>query len=76
MEIRAAIIAFSKRKSIATNVMKKKKLTQIFNELQEKIRSHFSEETKAEMDRIKNKLAKIISTKNPGRNGAKQSTMV
>ena len=57
MEIRAATIAFSKRKALQ-QCDKEKKLTQIFNELQEKIRSNFSEETKAEMDRVKNKLAK------------------
>ena len=65
MEIRAATIAFSKRKA-SQQRDEEKKLTQIFNELQEKIRSHFSEETKAEVDHVKNKLAKIIARKTQG----------
>ena len=59
MEIRAVTIAFSKKKALQ-QCDEDKKLTQIFHELQEKIRSHFSEETKAEMDGIRNKLAKIV----------------
>ena len=36
------------------------------NQLQEKIRSKFSEATKAEMDRVKKELAKIVSRKTRG----------
>ena len=47
MEIRASTIIFVKR-----NV--EKDLLMRFNQLQEKLRSNFSEETKVEIDRVKN----------------------
>ena len=34
------------------------------NQLQEKLRSNFSEAMKVEMDRVKKELAKIVSKKN------------
>ena len=65
MEIRATSIAFSKRKAQQQRD-EEKKLTQISSELQEKMRLHFSEETKAEIDHAKNNLSKVIGRKTQG----------
>ena len=58
MEIRAATILFSKRKARQKRD-EEKKLFKKFNRLQDQIRANFNEVTKAEIDRVKNKLAKI-----------------
>ena len=63
MEIRAATILFSKRKA-KENRDEERKLLEKFNRLQEQIRSSFNEAKKAEIDRVKSKLAKVIAKKN------------
>ena len=65
MKIRAAPIVFLKRKAQQQRD-EEKKLTQISNELQEKMRLHFSEETKAEIDCVRNNLPKVIGRKTQG----------
>jgi len=74
MEIRATTILFSKKKA-KENRDKERKLLETFNRLQEQIRSTFSEATKAEIDHVKSKHAKVFA-KNPRNNRPKQSTMV
>ena len=64
MEIRPATILFSKRKARQKHD-KEKKLLENFNRLQDQIRANFNEVTKAEIDRVKNKLAKIVAKKPP-----------
>ena len=60
MEIRAPTIIFAKNKAKQKR-NEEKDLVMRFNQLQEKIRSKFSEATKVEMDRVKKELAKIAS---------------
>ena len=60
MEIRAATILFSKRKA-KENRDEERKLLEKFNRLQEQIRSSFNEAKKAEIDRVKSKLAKVVA---------------
>ena len=43
-----------------------KKLLGKFNRLQEQLRSNFNEATKAEMDRVKINLAKVIAKRTQG----------
>ena len=62
MEIRASTIVFAKNKA-KQNRNREKDMLRRFNQLQEKIKSKFSETTKAEMDRVKKELAKIASGK-------------
>ena len=62
MEIRASTIIFTKNKAKQKR-NEEKDLLMRFNQLQEKLRSNFSEKTKVEMDRVKQKLAKIVSKK-------------
>ena len=66
MEIRASTIIFAKNKAKQKR-NEEKDLLMRFNQLQEKLRSNFSEETKVEMDRVKQKLAKIVSKKHEER---------
>ena len=65
MEIRAATILFSKRKARQKRD-EDKTLLEKFNRLQDQIRANFNELTKAEIDRVKNKLAKIVAKKSQG----------
>ena len=65
MEIRASTIIFAKNKAKQKRNKEKNLLIRL-NQLQEKIRSKFSEATKAKMDRVKNELAKIVSRKTRG----------
>ena len=65
MEIRAATILFSKRKA-KENHDEERKLLEKFNRLQEQIRSSFNEATKAEIDRVKSKLVKVVAKKTRG----------
>ena len=65
MEIRAATILFSKRKA-KENRNEERNLLEKFNCLQEQIRSTFDEAKKAEIDRVKSKLAKVIAKKTQG----------
>lgn len=65
MEIRASTILFSKRKAKQKRD-EEKELLETFNRLQEQIRLNFDEATKAEMDRVKIKLAKIVARKTQG----------
>ena len=65
MEIRAAIILFSKRKA-KENRDEERKLLEKFNRLQEQIRSSFNAAAKAEIDRVKSKLAKVVAKKTRG----------
>ena len=65
MEIRAATILFSKRKA-KENRNEERNLLEKFNCLQEQIRATFDEAKKAEMDRVKSKLAKVIAKKTQG----------
>ena len=62
MEIRATTIIFAKRKARQKRD-EEKKLLMRFNSLQECLCHNFDESIKAEMDRVKNKLAKIIAVK-------------
>ena len=66
MEIRASTIIFAKNKAKQKRNEEKDLLMRL-NQLQEKLRSNFSEEMKVEMDRVKQKLAKIISKKHEER---------
>ena len=65
MEIRAATILFSKRKA-KENRDEERKLLEKFNRLQEQIRSSFNEAKKAEIDRVKSKLAKVVAKRTQG----------
>ena len=65
MEIRAATIVFSKRKAKQKRDEETKLLGK-FNRLQEQLRSNFNEASKAEMDRVKIKLAKAIAKRTQG----------
>ena len=65
MEIRATTIIFAKRKARQKRD-EEKELLMRFNSLQERLRHNFDESIKAEMDRVKNKLAKIIAVKTRG----------
>ena len=65
MEIRAATTVFSKRKAKQKRDEEKKLLGK-FNRLQEQLRSNFNEATKAEMDRVKINLAKVIAKRTQG----------
>ena len=65
MEIRAATIVFSKRKAKQKRD-EEKKLLEKFNRLQEELRLNFNKARKAEMDRVKIKLAKVIAKKTQG----------
>ena len=65
MEIRASTIIFAKNKAKQKR-NEEKYLLMRFNQLQEKIRTKFSEATKVEMDRFKKELAKIASRKTRG----------
>ena len=65
MKIRAATILLSKRKA-KENRDEERKLSEKFNRLQEQIRSIFNEATKAEIDRVKSKLAKVGAKKTQG----------
>ena len=65
MEIRATTIIFAKRKARQQRD-EEKELLMRFNSLQERLRHNFDESIKAEMDRVKNKLAKIIAVKTRG----------
>ena len=62
---RAATILFSKRKA-KENRNEERNLLEKFNCLQEQIRSTFDEAKKAEIDRVKSKLAKVIAKKTQG----------
>ena len=62
MEIRALTIVFAKNKAKQKR-NEEKDLLRRFNQIQEKIRSKFSEATKAEINRVKKELAKIASKK-------------
>ena len=64
MERRAATILFSKRKA-KENRDEERKLLEKFNRLQEQIRS-FNEAKKAEIDRVKSKLAKVVAKRTQG----------
>ena len=66
MEIKASKIIFAKNKAKQKRNEEKDLLNMRFNQLQEKIRSKFSEATKVEMDRVKKELAKIASRKTRG----------
>lgn len=65
MEIIAATILFSKRKA-KENRNEERNLLEKFNCLQEQIRSTFDEAKKAEIDRVKSELAKVIAKKTQG----------
>ena len=65
MQIRASTIIFAKNKAEQKR-NEEKDLLMRFNQLQEKIRSKFSEATKVQIDRVKKELAKIASTKTRG----------
>ena len=65
MEIRATTIIFAKRKARQKRD-EEKELLMRFNFLQERLRHNFDESIKAEMDGVKNKLAKIIAVKTRG----------
>ena len=65
IEIRASTIIFAKNKAKQKR-NEEKDLLMRFNQLQEKIRSKFSEATKVEMDRVKKELTKIASRKTRG----------
>ena len=62
MEIRASTIVFAKNKAKQKRNEEKDLILRL-DQLQEKLRSNFSEETKLEMDRVKKELAKIVSKK-------------
>ena len=79
MEIRATTISFSKGKA-KQKQDEEKELLQQFSNLQEQLRSNFKDTIKTEMDRVKNKLKKIIApreqcsvTKLDGTNSAKKT---
>ena len=65
MEIRAMSIIFAKRKARQRRD-EEKKLLQQFSDLQEQLRSNFSDAIKVEIDRVKSKLAKITASKTRG----------
>ena len=65
MEIRASTIIFAKNKAKQKRNEEKDLLMRL-NQLQEKLRSNFSEITKVEMDRVKKELAKIAHKKTRG----------
>ena len=65
MEIRATTIVFAKRKAKQKRD-EEKELLQQFSKLQEQLRSNFSDTTKAEMDRVKSKLKKIVAGRTQG----------
>ena len=62
MEIRASTIIFAKNKAKQKRIEEKLLLMRL-NQLQEKLRSNFSEATKVEMDGVKKELAKIVCKK-------------
>ena len=59
MKIRATTIFFAKRKAKQKRDEEKKFLQQ-FSNLQEQLRSSFKDTIKTEMDRVKNKLKKLM----------------
>ena len=65
MEIRATSIIFAKRKARKKRNEEKELLLR-FNSLQEQLRLNFNETTKAEIDRVKVKLARITAIKTRG----------
>ena len=65
MEIRATSIIFAKSKARKKRNEEKELLLR-FNSLQEQLRLNFNETTKAEMDRVKIKLARITAIKTRG----------
>ena len=65
MEIRASTIIFAKNKAKQKRNEEKDLLMRL-NQLQEKLRSNFSEVTKVEMDQVKKELAKIVNKKTRG----------
>ena len=65
MEIRASTIIFAKNKAKQKRNEEKDLLMRL-NQLQEKLRSNFSEVTKVEMDRVKKELAMIVNKKTRG----------
>ena len=66
MEIRATTIVFAKRKAKQKRDEEKELLQQSVSNLQEKLRYNFNDTTKAEMDRVKNKLKRIIASRTHG----------
>ena len=65
MEIRATTVIFAKRKAKQKQNKEKEHLLR-FNSLQEQLRLIFNESTKAEMERIKTKLARTTASKTRG----------
>ena len=65
MEIRATTVIFAKRKAKQKQNEEKEHLLR-FNSLQEQLRLIFNESTKAEMERIKTKLARTTASKTRG----------
>ena len=65
MEIRATTVIFAKRKARQERNEEKELLLR-FNSLQEQLRLNFNESTKAEMERVKTKLARITAIKTRG----------
>ena len=65
MEIRATTVIFAKRKARQKRSEEKELLLR-FNSLQEQLRLNFNESTKAEMERVKTKLARITAIKTRG----------
>ena len=69
MEKRASTIIFAKNKAKQKRHEEKDLLMRLnrrLNQLQEKLRSNFSETTKVELDRVKKELAKIVNKKKRG----------
>ena len=66
MEIRASTTVFAKNKAKQKRNEEKDLILRL-NQLQEKLRSNFSEETKLEIDRVEKELSKIVSKKTRGR---------
>ena len=65
MEIRATTITYTKRKARQKRDEEKCLLAR-FYQLQQQLRANFDETIKSEMERVKRKLAKIISIKTRG----------
>ena len=58
------------RKGTKENRDEERKLLEKFNRLQEQIRSSFNEAKKAEIDRVKSKLAKVVAKRTQLRNNS------
>ena len=65
MEIRATTVIFAKRKARQKHNEDKELLLR-FNFLQEQLRLNFNDSTKAKMERVKTKLARITAIKTRG----------